>query len=318
MKITEDEIKRFVKRIWPKVIENMPKTPCPDANVIAEFVEGKLRRKKLKDLYSHLVVCDKCIEIIKLSRIPMKEVDFETPEWFRAKIKELLPPEPKEWEISLKIVNDGFKIASYNGESCFTFPELERILEKEKPFSSKDLQKAIHSIEKISPEMAGDIKKFKEIKERLDLIEKEILGVKEINRREREKLLIGKKEELLNLLSNTKKTCPTGFYLQDHLGKYEVALFLTKNEGDPTNIAQVKLGICDLRGNPPEEMKLSLTQGRKIIEKSMVKKGITISNTIGPQKSRIKFEHYGIYMGQIAINFLKYGAVKKVEEMTFR
>ena len=64
MRKGDNDIDVFIKRIFPKVIERWPTTPCPDENTIAEFLDGILRGKRLNDLYSHLVKCQDCLDVI--------------------------------------------------------------------------------------------------------------------------------------------------------------------------------------------------------------------------------------------------------------
>lgn len=311
MRKGDNDIDVFIKRIFPKVIEHWPKTPCPDENTIAEFLDGRLRGKRLNDLYSHLVKCQDCENVIRDLResmaVPIDGLEYETSERLHKKVKELFPPEPKEWEIGLKKIGKKFEVITHTGELGLTFPELEMLsISTEKQLTLNDRRKIIHSIETVSLQLSNIVKKVEQITSDLAWINEEVQRFKAgKSDRQKERSLLKKRTDLSKLLSDIKMKEPSGFFFRDHFEKYNFDLFLTKPQMDKSDLIEIKAGICDPAGKPPEDFEFSLMRGQKTIEKAMAQSGITISKKIEASKFHIKFRQYGIYMGQVAVSFKK-------------
>jgi hypothetical protein len=313
MKKTDDNLGIFIKRMFPQAIENWPQTPCPDENTLAAFLDGQLRGKSLNDLYSHFLVCKKgckrtVIALRKSMAIPKDELDYETSERLRKIAKEVFPPEPKEWEIGLKKIGKRFEPITYTGELGLTFPELQPLsISTGRRFTHEERHKILQSIETVSPQLSNIVKKVDQMTSDLTRIDDEIQRLKGIGdiERQKEKSLLKKGTDLSKLLSDIKMKEPSGFFFQDHLGKYETDLFLMKPQIDSSDFIEIQVGVCGSNGKPPEAMELALLQGQKTIEKAMAGSGITISKKMEPNKFRIRFRQYGIYMGQVVVNFKK-------------
>lgn len=330
MKMTDDEFEQLISKNYPKVKIKKPEgEKCLSDNDITEFAEGLLKGKREKLVISHLIVCEDCREIVGSlqKELPFEEINkTEIPDLVAEKAKNLFPAKPKTWEILAKDIKTGLEIITYTGDFCFTYPELERVsLAGKKKFKNAGqpirpevdyLQPIIPSIEAISPKFAQIAVEVSEKKSKIDYIDREILSIRDIRENqpdqfkkleEKEREFLSKKKEIYKTLENLKKVVPRGFFFQEQLWNLTVNILLTKRKDKQTYISELQIGICDSLGKPQEDIEISFTKGRKVIERFITQKGISFTKRVDPQKFHIKFKQYGIYLGQAILNLKNKG-----------
>ena len=325
MKIIEDEFEALIRKNYQQVKIGKPEgEKCPLDNDIAEFAEGLLKGKREKVVISHLIVCKDCREIVwsLQQEIPFEEIEkTEILELVAEKAKNLYPSKIKTWEILARNIKTGIEILTYTGDFCFTYPELERVSLIGKGISKSFgqpikpeiayLQPIIPSIELISPKFAQIAAEVSEKKSMIDSIDKEILSLREIieiqpdrfemlKEKERESLL--KKGEMIKTLESLKKVAPRGYFFQEQLWNSLINILLTRRQDGQAYISELQIGVCDSLGKPQEGIEISLTQGRKVIERFTTQKEIPFTKSIDPYKFQIKFKQYGIYLGQARLD----------------
>lgn len=307
-----EALEAVIRRVLPRVMEGRPNSPCPDDNTMAEFLDGRLRGKRLKDLYSHLLICGDCVEAIRtfhnITSIREDERE-EPPEELREKVKKLFPPEPKEWEIRLKMVKRRISITSYTGEIGLTFPELGSLpTGKGKELTLDDRRQIIRSIEAVSPQHASLIGKVEQIESDLASVNEEIDRLKDVLDKkdydQREELLSRKKKELSEQLSEIEIREPAGFFFQNRLWNFDMNLFLTNVQADTSDFIELQAGISSSR-ETPEAVEVSFMQGRKVIEKAVPLTETLLSRQLTPGKFGLRIRQYGIYLGRLTVDLKK-------------
>lgn len=96
-----DEIKGFVKKIFPKFVGLLKNRACLSEDELSSFIDGKLKRSKEEELISHLAVCKDCIDTIRFLRKKPSLEEATVPAWLEERVKDLFSSKPKTWEIVL-------------------------------------------------------------------------------------------------------------------------------------------------------------------------------------------------------------------------
>jgi hypothetical protein len=64
---------KIIKQIFEKRGLVQPKTECPDAEILALYIDNKLEKRQKEWLEGHLVECDSCLEQVVLCKSAQKE-----------------------------------------------------------------------------------------------------------------------------------------------------------------------------------------------------------------------------------------------------
>ncbi len=310
METENGDIKGLVRRIFPKTVASSKANVCPSEEEISSFIDGKLNQRKEKNLICHLAECKDCLQTVKFLRQKPSNEEIQFPAWLDQKVKEIFTSRPKTLEIILGRVGPVFEIAKHTAELCLTIPELKMVPAAES-FLSK-VEKTPRSIKEEdealvkgsnSSYVPGKFQKSTQTDFTINHRDKKgYVPSTEFLKGDGEDLY-ARKVEVRHVLENLKGQISKGFVFQERLGNYSVYLLLTKKEDKET--IEVQIEIRDSIGQQVEDMEILFVQGRKVLEKLLTGKESHISRMLESHRSRIKFKHKGIYLGEAVLNTRK-------------
>ncbi len=317
----EDEIKRIMKKAYPQIVASAKDKVCPSEDALSAFAEGKLKGKKEEEVVSHLAVCNDCLGLIKFLRQAPSEEEVSVPLWLERTVCDLLPEEPRTWEIVVGHAKAFLEVIKHTADICLTIPQLEPVPAKMSPAPAfatliSDRLLADEKVMKPSSEMnlarSALRRQFRiatrrpiakkprgksaRVSEEVFAMAKSELGVLE----ERIRPPVPTAED--SILRDLSKRISSGFVFLEHIGPYEVYLALSKGEDNRPEIFEVGIDVYDRSGRFAEEIEVSFVQGRKTIGKSVTRKETRISKSLLPERYSIKFKHKGLDLGQALLD----------------
>lgn len=302
MEQENDEIKDFVKKVFPKP-EGLPRDrSCPSEDELASFIEGKLKGRKEEEMISHLGVCKDCLESIRFLREKPSQEEAIVPAWLEQRVKNLFPPRPKTWEIVFKRVTPVLEIVKHTAELGLTLPEFEMV-PAGKPFLSKPGKDETGIKDKFCFYAVGTYQKpdyTRKISKDIVAREKSMGRLYDEGQKDIKYL---KKKEMYNVIDSLRDSVSKGFVFQERLGDYTVYLFLTQKEGQEQVDVQIEARYAS--GEPVEDMEIMFVQGQKVVERLITTKESPILRMMESKRLRIKFKHKGIYLGEAVLNLEK-------------
>ncbi|MBS3921174.1 MAG: hypothetical protein KG012_20060 [Deltaproteobacteria bacterium] len=308
METENDDIKSFVKKVFPKSLGLTKDKACPSEDELASFIDGRLKGRKEGDLISHLGVCKECLETIRFLRKEPSPEEAPVPRWLEQRVKEIFPVRPKIWEIVLGRVTPVLEIVKHNAELGLTIPGFE-VVPTSESFLSKAEKASSTIAEKEEAPVTGKQLSYvpgKFQKPAYSDFWKSCMEMRaydspmELFKRESEDFY-ARKEEAHKVIEGLRSQISRGFVFQERLGDYSVYLFLTKKED--TETVEVQIETRDPSGEPVEDMEILFIEGRKALEKLLTKKESHTLRILKSNRLRIKFKHKGIYLGQAVLDF---------------
>lgn len=302
MEQENDEIKDFVKKVFPKP-EGLPRDRlCPSEDELASFIDGKLKGKKEEELISHIARCRDCLDSIRFLREKPSQEEAIVPAWLEQRVKNLFPPRPKTWEIVFKRVTPVLEIVKHTAQLGLTIPEFE-VVPAGKPFLSEPWKDESGITDKFCFYAAGPYQKPDYTrKSPKDIVTKEKTMGKLYDKAEKD-VTYSKKKEIYNVIDSLRDSVSKGFVFQEQLGDYTVYLCLTQKEGQEQ--VDVQIEARNASGEPVEDMEILFVQGRKVVERLMTAKESPILRIMKSKRFRIKFKHKGVYLGEAVLNLKK-------------
>jgi len=69
MKDKNKRIEKIIRLVYRRWKENLPKSkePCPDEETLACFIDGLLNRKEGEKIRSHIIHCQRCMEVVVIA-----------------------------------------------------------------------------------------------------------------------------------------------------------------------------------------------------------------------------------------------------------
>lgn len=91
--------RRFWERVRPDVIGER-KTPCPDANALAAYVDEAISKERIQDMEDHLASCPDCLDALCELRALRCEEPVQAPPEVVQGAKDLIAAPVPRWERS--------------------------------------------------------------------------------------------------------------------------------------------------------------------------------------------------------------------------
>ncbi len=89
------------RQLWDRVRSGVigeRKTPCPDANSLAAYIDGAISRERIADMEDHLTSCPDCLDALCELRSIMSEEPVDVPPEFVQGAKGLISAPAQERE----------------------------------------------------------------------------------------------------------------------------------------------------------------------------------------------------------------------------